>query len=498
MSFLDVYGRGFSSIPWSAFWPVYIISLVGVVLLSTFFLLGNRRSLTSLFVLVIPGFTMITLSLLFLTIGILNFRSFAEERNTRIRQSVSLLESALVQKLMLGLYLDASNILGQLNVTGALAGSAVVTPDGQLLSQYPKDFYLSSRTFAEAPIFSPDHRVQWGTLKFLPDLEKFQTEEKRRLKDLTFLAILFGGVLTIFSFVLSRICVSRVQSITEILEKLKEKLKQAKSIDDLGDSLMEPVTTHAFLRETKELEEVATNFGRTFRDANRRMVQLESRAQLGDFASIIFHNLKSPIATLGLMIDLEKYPQKKAKIVGNSLNTVSQFIKDLLDKKRELEESGGPVDFSFLKPATPESLAPLLESIVEEKNIEFGSIDAISFKSSGNSSLSNIDPIAFRAVISNLINNSWEALTNGRGKIEVSLNAWGNSHAITIRDSGKGIPPHLLPDILQSRKSFRKPEGNGMGLYHADNVVRAWGGKIEIRSMANEWTEVSIFLPANS
>ena len=43
--------------------------------------------------------------------------------------------------------------------------------------------------------------------------------------------------------------------------------------------------------------------------------------------------------------------------------------------------------------------------------------------------------------------------------------------------------------------SFGKANGSGLGLWHARETVRAWGGEIEIRSEEGKGTEVDVVLP---
>ena len=48
---------------------------------------------------------------------------------------------------------------------------------------------------------------------------------------------------------------------------------------------------------------------------------------------------------------------------------------------------------------------------------------------------------------------------------------------MTVRDTGEGINPEILPNIFSKfiTKSF---EGIGLGLYISKNIVEAHGGKI--------------------
>jgi signal transduction histidine kinase len=48
---------------------------------------------------------------------------------------------------------------------------------------------------------------------------------------------------------------------------------------------------------------------------------------------------------------------------------------------------------------------------------------------------------------------------------------------------------------MQKGATFGKPLGNGLGLYHAKEVITSWGGTIEILSKVDIGTSVQLYLP---
>lgn len=66
---------------------------------------------------------------------------------------------------------------------------------------------------------------------------------------------------------------------------------------------------------------------------------------------------------------------------------------------------------------------------------------------------------------------------------------------VAIRDHGKGIPPHLIKQVLRGSETFGKLSGNGLGLSHARRSVEEWGESIAIRSQVGEGTIVTIEMP---
>lgn len=98
-------------------------------------------------------------------------------------------------------------------------------------------------------------------------------------------------------------------------------------------------------------------------------------------------------------------------------------------------------------------------------------------------------------VVSNLVSNAIRAM-DGRGSIEVSLrsDAEGTTRLI-FADNGPGMPEEVRRRAAEPFVSGR-PEGTGLGLAIVANIVRKWGGELDIASAPKEGTRVTIAIPA--
>ncbi|MBX9767481.1 MAG: ATP-binding protein, partial [Bdellovibrionales bacterium] len=103
--------------------------------------------------------------------------------------------------------------------------------------------------------------------------------------------------------------------------------------------------------------------------------------------------------------------------------------------------------------------------------------------------------IDFEAIISDLLDNSIEAIDDC-GQVKVILTqASDDQLRIDISDNGKGISKELLPRLMHYRITHGKPEGTGLGLYSAKKTVEAMKGSISIVSKAKYGTIVTITIP---
>ena len=97
-------------------------------------------------------------------------------------------------------------------------------------------------------------------------------------------------------------------------------------------------------------------------------------------------------------------------------------------------------------------------------------------------------------VLLNLVSNAVKH-TEG-GSVALTARAEENSVAVTVRDTGEGIAPELLPNLFQRYPKNRAAGGHGLGLYICAQIVEAHGGKITVESKAGKGTAVRFSIPA--
>ena len=112
------------------------------------------------------------------------------------------------------------------------------------------------------------------------------------------------------------------------------------------------------------------------------------------------------------------------------------------------------------------------------------------------------DEASLQRVLINVLDNAVNATQPG-GQLEIAARASASSDAkgagiiIEITDTGTGIAPELLPkifDLFVTTKPSGK--GTGLGLVVCQEIVKAHGGTIDIKSEIGQGTCVRIFLPA--
>jgi signal transduction histidine kinase len=97
-------------------------------------------------------------------------------------------------------------------------------------------------------------------------------------------------------------------------------------------------------------------------------------------------------------------------------------------------------------------------------------------------------------VLSNLVSNAIRAM-DGRGAIDLSLRLEGGATVLAFVDNGPGMIEDVRQRALEPFVSGRA-DGTGLGLSIVANIVRKWGGEIDITSAPGAGTRVVISLPA--
>lgn len=115
--------------------------------------------------------------------------------------------------------------------------------------------------------------------------------------------------------------------------------------------------------------------------------------------------------------------------------------------------------------------------------------------------LVKIDPHRISQVLLNLLENAVAHTTKG-DNITVTAKTQGGWVAVTVTDTGEGIPPKELPNIFErfyrvDKSRSRATGGSGLGLTIAKRLVEAHGGKIEAKSKLGRGSRFTFTLPVS-
>ncbi len=192
----------------------------------------------------------------------------------------------------------------------------------------------------------------------------------------------------------------------------------------------------------------------------------------------VAHDIKSPLAALEIVMeDLKSLPEETREI---TLHAVSR-IKGIANNLSRTE--GQSLEDKSIDRRTLISVA--LANIVNEKIIESQNNQRINVVYNDNTEKNSfvaIQEATLLRVISNLVNNSIEAL-RGKGDVVVDLDQEDEKILIKISDNGLGFPEDILKNGIMRGKTIDKKNGQGLGLWYAKDEIEKNSGEFYISNV---------------
>lgn len=106
-----------------------------------------------------------------------------------------------------------------------------------------------------------------------------------------------------------------------------------------------------------------------------------------------------------------------------------------------------------------------------------------------------MDEGKLKRIIFNLARNAKEAMAEKGGVFVVEFSHQGDQLHVCCRDTGPGIPAHLLRQIFEPFVSSRKGARSGLGLSIVRRLAQELGGDIKVESVVGEGTCFNIHVP---
>jgi two-component system NtrC family sensor kinase len=240
--------------------------------------------------------------------------------------------------------------------------------------------------------------------------------------------------------------------------------------------------------------------------AQRKLVQSERLATLGQLAASVAHEINNPVSgVLNLSMLLERlmanggYPpgreaefRKYLGLISTETARVGRIVSDLLAFSRRSKPQRAPADLNKLVRTTIGLADHKLKLISAEVVLDLQE----------GLPLVECDSSQMQQVILNLVLNGAQAMQpRGGGKLTIRtrLIPQEKSVELCVEDTGEGIAPENLSKIFDPFFTT-KAEGKGVGLGLAVlyGIVKAHEGEVEVVSRRNQGTTFTVTLPLKS
>jgi two-component system phosphate regulon sensor histidine kinase PhoR len=219
---------------------------------------------------------------------------------------------------------------------------------------------------------------------------------------------------------------------------------------------------------------------RVIRSSAAREVSLARQRR--NFMLSITHELKSPIASLRLvletMIKRNLSPEQRTPLLNNGLkdaDRLQNLVESLLLAAR-LEDNWRPMH-------EPVRFDLIAKETVEGLQVRFPESDIRIHIPEGLPAV-QADKMGLTAIVQNLLENALK-YSSENAPVELSAEQVGNKFRFRVADQGQGIPDAEKKAVFDKfyrmgNEETRDTTGTGLGLYIVNQVLKAHGGSIQI------------------
>ncbi len=230
-------------------------------------------------------------------------------------------------------------------------------------------------------------------------------------------------------------------------------------------------------------------------DAQEALKKTEKLATMGQLSAGIAHELNNPLGVIIMYANIlydecspEDPKRKDLEMIVSQAERCRQIVRGLLNfaRKNQVQYEKIAIEELFNK-ATHSVVVP--ENIEVKINVNPPTLEA------------NIDVEQMLQVITNLIQNSIDAINSNKGEIILEAQTKDNYLVMTVYDNGIGIPNNNLTKIFEPFFTTKPVgKGTGLGLATVYGIIKMHKGKIEVESNADPtkgptYTKFFIFIP---
>jgi two-component system NtrC family sensor kinase len=235
--------------------------------------------------------------------------------------------------------------------------------------------------------------------------------------------------------------------------------------------------------------------------AQKKLVQSDRLASLGQLSASVAHEINNPISgvlNLSMLMQrilkedgippdrIEEFRKYLAQVTAET-GRVGRIVSDLLAFSRRGKPHRAPADLNKIVRMTLSLTAHKmkLNNVALEENL------------AADLPMAHCDASQIQQVALNLVLNASEA-TQGKAnrRVSVATSRGEGCVVLTVSDNGEGIPAENLSKIFDpffTTKSDGK--GVGLGLAVTYGIIQAHGGEIEVKSTVGAGTTFTVTLP---
>ncbi|MEF3695131.1 MAG: ATP-binding protein [Candidatus Cloacimonadota bacterium] len=220
-----------------------------------------------------------------------------------------------------------------------------------------------------------------------------------------------------------------------------------------------------------------------------------------EFVMIVSHELKTPLTSINMSIDLLRESMSESispanaellDIAKEDVVRLKNLVSDLLNLSKI---EAGKIDLNITSVDLSVVVSQVclnFKSLITQKNITL-----VQSYTASALPLVNADEDKLLWIYSNLLSNAIKAVKD-KGTIELNAEVAGKFVVVSIKDDGVGIPLSFQKKIFEKFVQIpgqNDAQGTGLGLMICKEIIRAHGGTIWVESEPGKGTVFAFTIP---
>ncbi|MGN6646226.1 MAG: ATP-binding protein, partial [Cytophaga sp.] len=245
----------------------------------------------------------------------------------------------------------------------------------------------------------------------------------------------------------------------------------------------------------RELEKMKIEALRELKEQNEQILKINK--ELDSFIYSISHSLRGPLSTVSGLLNLAEIEgganNKNVKELHQMMETCIKRLDTTLgqmvdqSKNARLDIDTEAIDINAIIDKSIKNVSYLPGS--ENTEVTVINTSKVSFYS---------DAYRLEVIFNSLLSNAikYRDFTKEKAIVLIQYVCTPETVAISFKDNGLGIPEKFLPKVFNMfYRASERSDGAGLGLYIVKEFVEKLKGTVNISSVENESTTVTIILP---
>ncbi len=253
-------------------------------------------------------------------------------------------------------------------------------------------------------------------------------------------------------------------------------------------------------RRVKERTSQLETANKKLEAAQQQLVMSEKLAAIGEITAGVAHEINNPVAVIQGNIDVARDilgdavdpVRTEFKLIDQQVHRITMIVNKLLQFARPSEFAG--YDGNVRPSEVVTDCLVLIQHLLNRADITVT-------RSKLATQVVAMNQIEFQQVMLNLLVNAIHAMPDG-GTLSLQSRDVDMDDtpgvAITVSDTGVGIPPEDFKRIFDAFYTTKPRVGTGLGLSISYALVARHGGQMSVESTVGQGSKFTIWLPADT